>query len=256
MILSKSKISLIQSLKQKKCRDENKLFVVEGEKLVDVVLSSDLDTQMLLFSNKFQKYQEYKNKVGLELYLCTEDELKKVSHQKTPSGVLLVSKMKKPKQGFIDCSKSIVLVLDDIQDPGNLGTIIRLSAWFAIEHIVCSPYTADLYNQKAIQSTMGAFLTTNVVYMDLEKFFESQKINENLVVYGTFLNGSNIYSTQLQGHGIIVIGNEGSGISRKIEKYINQRITIPSFSVNTNGNESLNAAMATAVVLSEFRRRT
>ena len=251
-MLSKNKIKFITSLHRKKGRDENLLFIAEGNKLVTEILSSDFDVETLVATGDWIACQG--NLPVQELIDCSPQEMKKISALTTPSVVLAV--VRKPDialnvENLID---KLTLVLDDIRDPGNLGTIIRLCDWFGIENIVCSVGTVEVFNPKVIQATMGAILRVKVHYQELTSFFTEVHDKTQIPVYGTFMEGGSIFSENLSSEAIIVMGNEGKGISPEIQKFIQQKISIPSFS-SGQGSESLNVAMSTGIVLSEFRRQ-
>lgn len=250
-MLSKNKIKFINSLRLKKHREEESLFIAEGSKIVSEILSSGYEitliaaTQEWLSDNRINKHTE--------VIECSSSDLKKISSLSTPTDVIAVVIIPKYEYSQSEIKSNLSLALDDIQDPGNLGTIIRLADWFGIENIFCSKNTADLYNPKVIQATMGSFLRVKVHYVDLPIFLKS--ITETTFpVYGTFMSGLNIYSKELSPNGIIIMGNEGNGISKSIEELCTVRITIPSFRDNDHA-ESLNVGTATAIVLSEFVRR-
>lgn len=187
-----------------------------------------------------------------ELLEVTEDELRKASFLKTPQQVLGVFEIPAHEKESVDWDKSLVLMLDGIQDPGNLGTIVRLADWYGIEHIVCSPDTADVYNPKVVQATMGALARVKLHYTDLAECLSE---HPDVPVYGTFLDGENIYGQTLSANGAIVMGNEGKGIRPEVARLINRRLFVPSFPPERESSESLNVAVATAVVCAEFRRR-
>jgi TrmH family RNA methyltransferase len=178
--------------------------------------------------------------------IISESDLKKISALTTPNNCLALFKI--PKEKTI-IEKGLIVALDDIRDPGNLGTILRLCDWFGIEQLLCSEQTVDIYNPKVVQATMGSIVRVNVNYVDLEVFLKQT----TLPIFGTFMDGANIYSEVLPKEGVIVMGNEANGISETIEKTIKNRLTIPRFG-NLQQTESLNVATATAIVLSEFRR--
>ena len=161
----------------------------------------------------------------------------------------------KPKHGFSipEISRKLSLALDDIQDPGNLGTIIRLADWYGVTDVFCSTHSADVYSPKTVQATMGALARVRVHYVDLPSFLD--EVKDEIPVYGTFMSGTNIYSAQLSEHGVIVIGNEGNGISAEVENRITHKITIPNYPFGSQTSESLNAGIATAITVSEFRRK-
>ncbi|MDR0421099.1 MAG: RNA methyltransferase [Prevotellaceae bacterium] len=248
-MLSKTKIKQIKSLEYKKFRNELGLFVAEGEKLVTEILQSDFQINSL-----FCLPNTVLPKHNARLEIISETEMKRISFLKTPSTALAVIKIPDKKININVINSSLSIVLDDIQDPGNLGTIIRLCDWFGIQNIICSLKTADCFSPKAVQATMGAICRINVFYVELNDFFNN--IDKNITVYGTFLEGENIYNTKLSSSGIIIMGNEGQGIAPEIEKYVNQKLYIPCFSNDAAKQpESLNVSVATAIVCSEFKRR-
>ena len=251
-MLSKNKIKLIQSLKRKKNRDEAGLFVAEGEKLVTELISVGFQIQTLITTNsKVNRYS------GLKVEICTAsyDEIKKVSSLTTPQDVIAICRQKTSMLKKVDFGKELIIALDDIQDPGNLGTIIRLASWFGIKHIICSAHTVDCFNPKVIQSTMGAIAHVSLHYTSLPDFLISARESSGRI-YGTFLDGNNIYTTPLEKSGIIIMGNEGQGISESVEELVNQKLYIPSFAPDNTQVESLNVSVATSIVCSEFMRRT
>ena len=243
-MLSKSRITLITSLKQKKYRLQHQLFVVEGIKTINEFLNSSYELEHLYATRAFESVVKEKKTMVSEL------ELKKVSFLKNTNSALAVFKMNSVRK--IDESKLIV-ALDNVRDPGNLGTIIRLCDWFGVTDLICNSETVDCYNPKVVQATMGSLTRVNVTYLDLERYLSDK---ENIPVYGTFMEGENLYATATSSSsGIVVLGNEANGISESIEKVITQKITIPKFGVEQQ-TESLNVAMATSIVLSEFKRKT
>jgi TrmH family RNA methyltransferase len=249
-MLSKSKIKLITSLAHKKYRDETGLFVAEGVKLISD-LSSAFHCEWLLYiphwENEVQQLQA-DEKIAVE-----EKEFHKISIQKSPQGMLALFRKKTPgKITATALSGQLCLALDDIQDPGNLGTIIRISDWFGIKHIFCSTATADAFNPKTVQATMGALSRVELHYVNLSAFLSEMT---NIPVYGTFLDGTDLYTRDLTPNGIIVMGNEGKGISPEIAQFVSDRLLIPNYPKDTATSESLNVAVATAIVCGEFRRR-
>lgn len=250
-MLSKNTIKYINSLRVKKFRNEDNLFIAEGERLVGEIIESQLKVKTIYYCS------DWSNKTkgtDIECEEISSDEMKKISGLTTPSKVLAVVNL--PSYSISDCKidNSLVLALDDIQDPGNLGTIIRLADWFGIDSILCSDNTVDAYSPKVVQACMGAISRIKIIYCDLEDTLRNtQKLN--LPIYGTFMEGASIYNENLTKSGVIVMGNEGNGISKGVEKLITKKIHIPSFANNRTTVESLNVAMATAIVLSEFRRR-
>lgn len=237
-MLSKNQIKFITSLQQKKYRDEHELFIAEGFKTISELLDSNMQLHELFTTETLNS--------NAKQTLITEKELAKISTLKTPNKMLAV--FKKPASKPIDDSK-LMVALDDVRDPGNLGTIIRLCDWFGINDLVCSQTTADCYNPKVIQSSMGSIARVNISYVDLSTFL----MDSQLPKFGTFMDGSNVYETTLPNKGILIMGNEANGISKAIENLSDYRIAIPKFG-NLQLTESLNVATATAILLSEFKR--
>ena len=240
-MVSKNQIKLITSLQQKKYRKQEQLFFAEGVKVVQELLHSNFELQDL-FTTKQDFLIVPKNKV----HAISEAELKKISALTTPNTCLAVFKI--PKAVAYE-QNGLILALDDVRDPGNLGTIIRLCDWFGIKTLFCSEESVDVYNPKVVQATMGSISRVNVVYGNLEQFLTAAK----LPIFGTFMDGSIIYKEKLPTEGIIVMGNEANGISKPIENLVSKRITIPRFG-DLQATESLNVATATAIILSEFKR--
>ena len=241
-MVSKNQIKLITSLQQKKYRKQEQLFFAEGVKVVQELLHSNFELQDL-FTTKQDFLTVPKNKV----HAISEVELKKISALTTPNTCLAVFKIPKVKEMV---EKGLIVALDDVRDPGNMGTIIRLCDWFGIETLFCSEESVDIYNPKVVQATMGSISRVNVVYGNLETFLSQTK----LPVFGTFMDGKNIYQEELPKEGIIIMGNEANGISTSVEKLVSERIAIPRFG-NLQVTESLNVATATAIILSEFKRK-
>lgn len=240
-MISKNQIKLIHSLKQKKFRQENQLFVVEGIKTITELLQS-----------RFELYQLFStescNIDANNTTLITELELKKISFLKTPNKALAIFKV--PEVLTIDFN-NLIIALDDIRDPGNLGTIIRLCDWFGIRDLLCSNETVDCYNPKVIQASMGSITRVNINYTNLEELIKTADIP----IFGAFMDGENVYETHLPRKGILVLGNEANGISKSIEEIVNKRVSIPRFGT-LQATESLNVATAAAIMLSEFKRLT
>ena len=240
-MLSKNQIKLITSLQQKKYRFANQLFFAEGIKVIQELLASNFELVHLYSTkNDFEEVSNFNKTVILE------SELKKITALTTPNSCLAVFKIAAEKPII---ESGLILALDSIRDPGNLGTILRLCDWFGINQIICSNETVDIYNPKVVQATMGSIARVNVNYIDLNAFVFQSK----MPVYGTFMNGENIYKSELPQEGIIIMGNEANGISPELEKLVNNKITIPRFGT-LQKTESLNVANATAIILSEFRR--
>lgn len=241
-MLSKNQIKLIKSLNQKKFRVQHGLFTVEGVKGITEFVNSSFEVEHIYTTKPIFDIQES------DFSIIQNTDLKKISQLKTPNTAVGIFKI--PKERTIDNSK-LILALDDIRDPGNLGTIIRLCDWFGINDIVCSTSTVDCFNTKVVQATMGSLTRVNVSYVELDTYL-SQNGN---VIFGTFMNGENIYESNLPKKGILVMGNEANGISDKIESLVSRRLTIPRFGL-LKATESLNVATATSICLSEFKRRT
>ena len=241
MSVSKANIKLVRSLQQKKFRDERGLFVAEGRKCVEE-LSKAFERVML--------FVEGKN--------ATAQEIEQMSSLRTPQGVIGVFRKREIGDST---SFGLVVALDGVQDPGNLGTIIRTCDWFGVRRLVCSHDTADCYNPKVVQATMGALARVQVEYVDLVSWLEEIKtLNSQpstLPIYGTLLNGRNLYENGAiadRQQGVIIMGNEGNGISEAVRRHITHPLLIPPYPANAETSESLNVAIATAITLAEFRR--
>ncbi len=250
MNLSKSKIKYIQSLKEKKFRNEHGTFVVEGYKMLTEVIGK-FKCQLLIGNSSF--LSTIKKDTIEEIIIVNEDELAKASFQKTPQQALGVFYQPQYSIDNENIDKKLSLLLDGIQDPGNMGTIVRLADWYGIENIFCSKDTADIYNPKTVQATMGALARVKIHYTDLAVFLDE---NKGIPVYGTFLDGNNIYGQKLSPNGFIVMGNEGNGIRPDIAKRVNRKLLIPNYPPGRETSESLNVAIATAIICAEFRRRS
>ena len=256
-MISKAKIKYINSLAYKKYRDQDKVFIAEGPKLI-----SELE-------NCFELVEKFEG-----------DDADKLSLLNTPQQALAIFRQREDNINKVKIAPSeLYLMLSDIQNPGNLGTIIRLADWFGIEHIFCSTGCADIYNPKTVQATMGAIARVNVHYCDLLELLNSltpsnpqnpqnpqnsqnsqkpqnpQNSLTSYPIYGTFLNGENVYDSELTEGGIIIMGNEGHGIPAELAEKVNRRLLIPNYPIGRDTSESLNVAVATAIICSEFRRR-
>ena len=246
-MITKNQIKYINSLLQKKFRVEHQSFVVEGAKSVLELLNADFEIESMFVTNAFfEENQAIFQKNNIEPQFVKAEELEKVGSFTTNNASLALVKTKENHELLVN-EKEFALVLDDIRDPGNLGTIIRIADWYGISKIICSNSTVDFYNPKVINSTMGSFTRISLYYTDLKDFITKQ----NVTIYGTLLDGENIHHTNFDDSGYIVIGNEANGISEEISKLITHKITIPKF----GGAESLNAGIATAVVLDNVFRR-
>lgn len=252
MEISKSKTALYSSLSTKKMRLKHKLFIVEGEKCVQDTLGAFDLIQLVATDDWIKSNISAINSISEDLILSAPKEtLKKISSLSTPPDVVAVFRLPSEPERLPDLSGELVLALDGIQDPGNFGTILRTADWFGVNTVVVSKDTVDLFNPKTIQATMGALKRVKVYTVDLFEFIKS---HPQMEVYGTLLNGENIFKTQLKSEGIIIMGNEGNGISENVIKLINSPLTIPPYHENAHG-ESLNVAIATAITLAEFRKR-
>ena len=245
-MFSKGRIKLITSLKQKKFRIQHQLFVVEGIKTINEFLNSSFVLESLYTLNTFEGVDSAKQ------FLISEKQLQQISFLKNSSASLAVFKMKENEN---ISSSSLIVALDNVRDPGNLGTIIRLCDWFGVSELVCNSETVDCYNPKVVQATMGSLTRVTIKYVELDSYLNSKKL-ANTEIFGAFMDGENIYSTsKLLPEGILVLGNEANGISETIEKLITKRISIPRFG-EFKATESLNVAMATSILLSEFKRNS
>ena len=241
--LSRATKKYIASLSVKKYRDREQCFIVEGEKSVEEFIVSNFKVKAIYCTNECELHAPEATKI-------TATEMRQISNLKTASPVLAVVEIP-VREPFPVSRDELVLALDEIQDPGNLGTIIRLADWFGIKRIVCSRCTVDAYGAKTVQASMGSLARVEVTYSDLRVFFGS--LDKDILVYGTFLEGENIYDAELSSGGVVVTGNEGNGISPEIAEFVSRRLFIPPF--GSRVSESLNVAVAAAIVCSEFRRR-
>ena len=241
-MITRAEILDIKSLATKQGREELGAFIAEGEKLVSEIRNSSLHIRRILQTKPIFADGE----------IISEKEMERISQLKTANSVLAVVELPKSKLSSVKPDKNLVLALDRVQNPGNLGTIIRLADWFGISDIVCSEDTADCFNPKVVQATMGAILRVRVHYTNLAEWLKNQ---HDTKIYGTFLEGENIYSAQLEKSGVIVMGNEGQGISTEVAECVSHKLLIPPYPADRCGSESLNVAVATAVICSEFRRR-
>jgi TrmH family RNA methyltransferase len=241
MNLSKNHIKLITSLQQKKYRQKHKLFVAEGVKVVEELLSSNFEVEKLFVT------QEYLSKLNDEQLVVVSDiELKKISQLKSPNKVLGLFKIPERKT---KSNGGLVVALDEINDPGNIGTIIRLCDWFGVSKLVCSKNTVDCFNQKVVQASMGSLTRIEIVYEDLIPFLEAT----SLPSFIADMNGENVYKSNLPKEAILIMGNEANGVSDEIREVVDSKVSIPRFG-DIQQTESLNVATATAILLSEFKR--
>ena len=238
-MLTAHTVKQIQSLDKKKFRQKYDLFIVEGNKII-----SELQKSAYKVEKVFTTTPDFYQETPFPITSINEQQLKKISHLQHPKDSLALCHLP-PCPALIEAP--INLILDNIQDPGNLGTIIRLADWFGIEQIVCSKETVDLYNPKVIQASMGSFVRVNLVYTDLELFFSKN----TLPTFGTDMQGTNIYAKHFPEKMNLIMGNEGNGISTSTEKFIDEMLTIPRFG-KKQSTESLNVSMATGIILGEI----
>lgn len=242
--MTKKEIADIKKLAQKKHRIEQGLFVVEGIKAIKEIFDAGLKVVMLYCSCKEDSFKD-----------CTfisKSEMERISFLQTPTDYLAIVEMPSSSRKIEIEENNLTLALDGIQDPGNLGTIIRLADWFGVRNIICSMQTADCYNPKVVQATMGAIARVSISYCDLPAVLADAH-QKSIPIFGTFMSGENIYTSELSSNGVLVMGNEGSGITPQIESLITKKLTIPAF--KSENVESLNVAIATAICCSEFKRR-
>ena len=253
-MISKNQIKFVHQLEHKKFRRSEGLFVAEGTKVVGDLLAHYKPREVFATSEWLADHQgDYTTQE------VTDDELRRLSFLQHPQQVLALFPIPEPlsptttaaNTSLFNLNSSLSLALDGIQDPGNLGTIIRIADWFGITHIYCSPDTADVYNPKVVQATMGSLAHVQITYCDLVPLLRDAAVP----VYGTLLDGQDIYQQPLSREGVIVMGNEGNGISPEVRQLVSHKLLIPNFNKNTETAESLNVAIATAITCSEFRRR-
>ena len=254
-MISKNKIKYLKSLEMKKHRQAESVFVAEGPKIVGDLLNAGFEATYLAvvecsdFASRLKNFDLN----GVQIDFVTADDLRKVSSLEAPQQVLAVLKQPIWQLDSNVASKELCLALDEVQNPGNLGTIIRLAAWFGIEHLFCSKACADVYNSKTVQATMGGLAHVKVHYVDLVEIIGN--LPDSTPIYGTFLDGENLYGKQLEQRGLIVMGNEGRGVSKDVENLVTEKLFIPNYPAERESTESLNVAIATAIVCAEFRRR-
>ncbi|MGC4023623.1 MAG: RNA methyltransferase [Cyclobacteriaceae bacterium] len=244
-MVSKAKIKFVKSLQVKKYRKQEQSFLVEGAKSVQELLQSDFEVTWLAATEQYlDANSRLIDRKNVETAAANEDELKQLGSFQTNDAAVAIAKMK--ANSLPNLTNQYGLVLDDIRDPGNLGTIIRTADWYGIKSIIASEETADFYNSKTISATMGSFCRMNIFYTNLSEFLSSNR----LPVYGAFMDGEDVHATKFEDAGLIAIGNESNGISAEVGKYVTQRITIPK----VGEAESLNAAIATGIILDNVYR--
>ncbi len=244
--MTKAEIQLVRDLADKRSRTQHGLFVAEGEKLIGELRTSQFRVRKIFALEGIFE--------GPEVETVAPRDMERLSQLKTANNSLALVEIPRYDLGMAQAADALVLALDDVQNPGNLGTIVRLADWFGIGDIVCSEGTADCFNPKVVQATMGAILRVRVHYTDLPRFLGDAARRE-IPVYGTFLEGDNLYDTPLTPHGIVVMGNEGRGVRPETARTVTRKLYIPPYPADRRGSESLNVAMATGIVCAEFRRR-
>jgi TrmH family RNA methyltransferase len=251
-MISKNKIRFISSLHLKKIRDKENLFIIEGEKIIKEFLEAGIRLKILAATPEFiSALPAFALKQIENIETASNNELKQMSSLKTPhNAIAVLDKLYNEMEN--KPSEKLSVALDCIQDPGNLGTIIRAAAWFGIDTILCSNDCVDVYNSKVVQASMGALLHVKVYYTELEKYFKSI---DKISVYGALLEGNTIYNQSVSNKGIILLGNESKGISEKLLPFITHKISIPGAHSFKPGIDSLNVGMAASIIFSEFYRR-
>jgi TrmH family RNA methyltransferase len=252
-MISKQKIEFIRSLADKRGRKLAGCFVAEGEKIVSDLLKTSLQPVELYYTGKLQASFEIQAS-HLPNFQISEKEMERISAFKTPSSLLALFEIPSYQEAELPVLNGLALVLDGIQDPGNLGTIVRTADWFGISDVYCSPECADIYNPKCVQSSMGALARVRVHYTELTALTR-KALNQQIHIYGTFMEGENLFETSLDSPALIVMGSEGKGISPELLPFLTRKISIPAFPAGTNQLESLNVAVSAAIVCAEFRRR-
>lgn len=250
-MISKARIKWIKSLDVRKYRLQHNAFVAEGPKLVGELLPYSTPIYLAATQDWLKQNKQLLENIN-EVDEVSQEELERASLLRTPQSVLAVFPIPDLKLPEPLESTNLYLALDNVQDPGNLGTILRIADWFGIKRILCSEGTADVYNPKCVQACMGALARVKVHYCKLAEVLKKTK----MPVFGTFLDGVNIYNEELSSNGIIVMGNEGNGISEEVAKLITRRLYVPNFPIGSQTTESLNVAVATGIVCAEFRRRS
>lgn len=243
----KADIQFVRSLADKRVRDRERLFVAEGAKLVEEIMASALTIRCV--------YTTRAELRGERVELVDRRDMERISQLKTPTDTLAVVEQPTYQFDIRRVADSLVLALDGVQNPGNLGTIIRLADWFGVEDIVCSAECADCFNPKVVQATMGAILRVRIHYTDNLARLLHTASECGAPIYGTLLEGENIYEHRLEQRGVVVMGNEGRGLSEECRNVLTDKLLVPPYPIDVATSESLNVAMATGIVLAEFRRR-
>ena len=254
-MISKSQIQFIKSLTISKFRKAHKKFIVEGPKLINELAISSFTIEGIYAQSTWIKSNRFRFPNDTQIIEVSEKELSRISGLKTPNQVLALVHMSENIQPDSNTFNDLVLMLDNISDPGNMGTIIRTADWFGIQQIICSDSCVDIYNPKVVQATMGSLFRVSVYYANLKNYLDKLPSGQN--VYGTLLQGENIYHANLANKGFILIGNESRGISKDLIPFITHKLSIPNYAIKTEETaESLNASVATAIVCAEFRRQS
>jgi TrmH family RNA methyltransferase len=253
-MLSKNRIKELQSLSQKKFRNTSKTFLAEGDKIVFELLQSDFPCRELICTEKWfnEKGRRFSSQKELLVTIAEEFQLEKISSLSNPSDVIAVCSFPEEKNE-VELKNNLILYIDAVRDPGNLGTLIRLADWFGVSQIIASEDTVEWTNPKVIQSSMGSFIRLQPQYLNPVTFFSS--INGETKIFAADLSGTNVYEAELSNECILIVSSESHGLSSILEPFVDQKIHIPKFSQNLSAAESLNVATATAILLSEFKRR-
>ncbi|MDE6461009.1 MAG: RNA methyltransferase [Paramuribaculum sp.] len=241
----------VSSLSSARKRREQGAFIAEGTKCVCDTIGYFSLRYLFATENWICEHKNVCNSVKFTPIIVSKKDIERMSALSTPSEVIAVYDLPESSFDVSIASEELVIALDGVQDPGNVGTIIRAADWFGVRHLILSEDSADAFSPKTVMASMGAISRVKILRGNLQDLLSESSVN----VYGTFLDGQSIYQTQLSPSGIIVMGNEGRGISYDVEKFVNKRLLIPSFPPNSVTSESLNVGMATSIVLSEFRRR-
>ena len=245
--MTKAEIQFVRSLADKRTRDSEHLFVAEGFKLVDEIRNSKLNIRTI--------YTTRDDITGLDVVRIEKREMERISQLSTATEILAIVEQPRYTLSLDSLKRKLTLALDGVQNPGNMGTIIRLADWFGVENIICSRECADLYNPKVVQATMGALLRVKLHYVDNLSALLNKARDGGMAIYGTLLDGNNIYHETLSQEGIIVMGNEGRGLSDECRNTLSHKLFIPPYPADVPTSESLNVAMATGIILAEFRRK-
>nr|WP_321484953.1 RNA methyltransferase [uncultured Draconibacterium sp.] len=252
-MIGKSTTKLINSLALKKYRTKENCFLIEGDKMVKEALDSDLKIKLLIVTDQFTTRFPITQSAAERIIETDAKEIKKVSLLQHPQNSLAVCEIPKKQDFTKSLPEGLSIYLDGIQDPGNMGTIVRICDWYGIQHVFCSPDSVDLYNPKVIQASMGSFNRIHLHECDFETLTDLAQKSE-APLFGAFMNGDNVYQKQLPKQAVLVMGNEGNGIRPAVEKLIPNKLSIPNFSMNETKAESLNVSVATAILCSEFKR--